>query len=215
MSWKRRAAMFGLLPTVLLVLVAALLGRSILFPPAPPRKADSARQSSATQGSDEQAGRTYSGPTPKVDFSGRWELDLAASDSLDEVLKACGVSAIERMFVNTAAVTQVITQTDQEVTIDVISGFYKRTDILLLDGRKTPGVDPAGRAVESASSWNADGTAIVTSVWLQPGQPPLEMTRTLEDSQTMYVVDEYAPADGPRLTCRRIYRRIGETSPAK
>ena len=36
--------------------------------------------------------------TPHVDFSGRWELDLKASDSLDEMLKACGISLAEPGF---------------------------------------------------------------------------------------------------------------------
>ncbi len=119
-------------------------------------------------------------PTPQVDFSGQWQLDLKASDSLDEILKAIGTSAIERMILDNAPITQVVKQTDAVITINITSGPYHRTDVLWLDGRQTKAEDPSGRPVISVSTWNDEGTAVVTKVWqeTQLDFPPWVMTRT-------------------------------------
>ena len=95
---------------------------------------------------------------PRVDFSGRWELDLKASDSLDEILKACDVSLAERWILDNAPVLQDVKQTPSEVTIDITSGPYHRNDVMRLNGQRVkaevPG-GPAGRIVDRLERrWN-------------------------------------------------------------
>ena len=124
---------------------------------------------------------------------------MKASDSLDEILKACGVSAIERMILDNAPITQDVRQTRDEITIDIASGPYHRTDVMWLDGRRTKSEDPAGRPVVSESFWNDEGTAVITKIWQENllDFPPWTMTRTLsEDGNTAYVLNEYAPVEG-------------------
>jgi hypothetical protein len=153
--------------------------------------------------------------TPRVDFSGRWELDLKASDSLDEILKACGVSLAERWILDKAPILQDVKQTPSEVTIDITSGPYHRNDVMLLNGQRVNAEDPAGRPVESSTVWNEDGTALITSIWARSDQPPWVMTRTLsDDGNTTIVLNEVSTPEGRPIACKRIYRRIGEANSA-
>jgi len=52
-----------------------------------------------------------------VDFTGRWVLDLQASDSMDELLKVLGRSWVDRKISSKTETIQKITQTVTELTI--------------------------------------------------------------------------------------------------
>jgi hypothetical protein len=215
MQHRRSLLMVGLLSAAVLLL-AGWLGRSMM-PTAGSRTGQAgdsdvgaASDDVATEGTASESGRPI--PIAQVDFSGQWQLDLKASDSLDAILAACGISAIERMILDNAPITQDVRQTREEITIDVTSGPYHRTDVMWLDGRRTKSEDPAGRPVVSESFWNDEGTAVITKIWQENllDLPPWTMTRTLsEDGNTAYVLNEYAPVDGAPLASRRIYHRLG------
>ena len=212
MQPRRSFLPIGLLSACVLLLAGWLAWSMIPTSPGRPQAAVDDADALAEGALPVDAATGQPLPTPQVDFSGQWQLDLKASDSLDEILKAIGTSVVERMILDNAPITQVVTQTDSVITIDITSGPYHRTDVLWLDGRQTKSEDPSGRPVISVSTWNDEGTAVVTKVW-QESQldfPPWVMTRTLtDDGRTTYVVNEYAPVDGAPLASRRVYRRIG------
>ena len=56
-----------------------------------------------------------------ADYSGTWILDLSASDSLEPLLQAPGVSLIQRKAAANMAVTQQITQTGDKLTFKVVT----------------------------------------------------------------------------------------------
>jgi hypothetical protein len=147
--------------------------------------------------------------SPAVDFSGQWQLNVEASEPLDEIMKAIGVSIIERTLVNNTVVTHIIRQTADELTIEVKTAFFSRTDHLPLNGEPAQTADPTGRPVESTSVWSDDGTQLITKVWVPRDRQRFTMTRSLDAGQdAMEVLIEFFPKEGKSLTSRRVYRRV-------
>ncbi len=144
-----------------------------------------------------------------VDFSGKWQLDVDASDSLDAILTAIGLSYVERALVNNTVVTHVITQTPHELTIEVQTTFFGRTDHLPLNGQPADAVDPAGRPVESVTTWSDDGRQLTTKILVRPDNQHFTLTRSLDEGQDlMKVLVEFLSAKGQNLSSRRVYRRV-------
>ena len=183
---------------------------------APPRSnANGSRENEAAAATadtpEQRAAADADGPqaSPPVDFSGQWQLDVKASDSMDPILEAVGLSFLERALFNNSVVTHIITQTAERFTIEVKTAFFSRTDNLPLNGEPTPTVDPAGRPVESTSVWSDDARQLITRIRVTPDQQEFTMTRSLDEGQdTMEVLIEFFPKEGKSLTSRRVYRRI-------
>jgi hypothetical protein len=173
--------------------------------------AEEHEQSPATGDSPEQAtdADQVGSATPQVDFSGQWQLNVEASDSLDEIMKAIGVSFIQRGLVNNTVITHTIQQTADELTIEVKTTFFSRTDRLPLHGEPAQTTDPSGRPVESTSAWSDDGRQLITKIWVPRDQQRFTMTRSLDEGQdAMEVWIEFFPKAGKSLTSRRVYRRV-------
>jgi len=167
-------------------------------------RAAAADQADPTADTD-QAGSA----SPAVDFSGQWQLNVEASEPLDEIMKAIGVSIIERTLVNNTVVTHIIHQTADELTIEVKTAFFGRTDHLPLNGEPAQTADPRGRPVESTSAWSDDGTQLITKVWVPRDRQRFTMTRSLDAGQdAMEVLIEFFSKEGKSLTSRRVYRRV-------
>jgi hypothetical protein len=147
--------------------------------------------------------------TPQVDFTGQWQLDTKASDSLDAILTAIGLSIIERALVNNTVVTHVIAQSDDEFTIEVKTAFFSRTDHLPLNGELAQTTDPGGRLVESVSVWSDDGKQLITKILVKREQQRFTMTRSMDELHDMMeVLIEFFPKQGKPMTSRRVYQRV-------
>jgi hypothetical protein len=162
------------------------------------------------------AGPDGSAPSPQVDFSGQWVLDVKASDSIDAMLTAIGLSIIERALVNNTTVTHIIHQTADEFTIEVKTAFFSRTDHLPLNGDPAQTTDPSGRPVESVTAWNDDARRLITKIWVPRDKQRFTMTRSLDEGHdTMEVLIEFFPKEGKSMTSRRVYRRVNSVAADK
>ncbi|MDX2271863.1 MAG: hypothetical protein NW237_07920 [Cyanobacteriota bacterium] len=144
-------------------------------------------------------------------FSGVWQLDLKASDSIDEIMKVQGFSGIERNFAAKMAVTQTITQTDQVVTITIKNPANTTTEELKLDGSEENKSTPRMGEVTTRSFWDPSGTALITELDMttKDGAPAeLIIRRYLEDNgNTMVQAMELKLAQGDVLKANRVFRK--------
>ena len=68
------------------------------------------------------------------DFSGTFKLDLKASDSLDEMLKAQGASWVERKAAGSVVVTQIVRHRGDVVEMVVKSSLKTRKETIRIGG---------------------------------------------------------------------------------
>ena len=173
----------------------------------------------ATEAADDPAAAAESEKPvikPSVDFTGSWQLDSEASDSLDEILKAIGLSIFERTLVNNTVVTHVIQQTDDEFVIEIKTSFFGRTDRLPTNGQLAETTDPGGRAVESTSRWSDDGERLISKINVVKDKQRFTLTRSMDKANDrMDVLIEFFAADGKTMSARRIYRRVAAESASK
>lgn len=204
MSRRRRTTIYVLTAAVGLVAVGCLWRRSAMNP---------LKAAPVGRPAPNVALRDMAESAPRIDFSGRWELDREASDSLDPVLAAYGVSALERSLICNAPVTQVITQTDTMLEVRVISGWFQHTEQMPTTGQPYQALAMTGKAVESVTHWNAAGDTLLTEAWPGGNAKKVTITRTLE-ADSMRVETRYYCQNGEMLTCRRLFHRPpGDSSP--
>jgi len=145
------------------------------------------------------------------DYSGTWKLDLKASDSVDDLLKAQGKSWVERTAARNMAVIQVIRQSGDTLGIAVHTSVKDRDDTLRIGGGwEEKDSDDSGK-VRSRTDWDPDGTTLVTrtAMTLKDGVPAeFIVRRTLPDPKTLLQVIELRFDDGRTLTARRVLRRV-------
>lgn len=202
LSRKRRTALY-LLTAALGMVAAACLWRRSEF----------SAVEAAPAGVRHSGAGTAAKAAPRVDFSGPWELDLEASDSLDPILTAYGLSALERSLICNAPVTQTITQTPGQLEIAASSGWFKHTETMPTLGQPHQALAVTGKPVEAVTNWNDGGDALVTVAWPGGNARQVTITRSLE-GESMVVETRYFQQSGETLACRRIFRRLpGEASP--
>ena len=152
-----------------------------------------------------------SGPVPTPDFSGTWKLDVAHSGDMTAILEIVGLSWFERLAVQGIAVTQTISQSADELRIEIHAAFLTRRERLRTDGHPTPLTDPNGTPVLSRTTWTPDHRALVTdtSAVLADGERvPLKMTRSISaDGRLMYVVNEARPPGTEPIVVTRVFER--------
>ena len=148
------------------------------------------------------------------DFSGVWALDLNAPEatSMEAMLAAQGVSWINRKLADTLAMTQVITQTDKTLTIQVSTALGTQTQILTMDGSsEIRDTDRKIGKVASRSFWDKTGSSLVTvSNYTMPDGQKAEWTirRYLKDEGRSLIVDHLLIIeDGRKLIATRVLRR--------
>jgi hypothetical protein len=155
------------------------------------------------------AGGARAGEHP--DFSGTFALDLAASDSLDALLKAQGASWLERQAAARASVTQVVRHRGDSLAITVKSSLGTRTNQVRIGGGWETKQGERGQA-RTRTDWAADGQSLVTRTELpQKKGPPVVLTvrRSLADGgRTTVQLLELRAQDGARYRARRILRRV-------
>lgn len=147
----------------------------------------------------------------KVDFTGTWELDLDASDSVEAIMKAQGRSWAERKIADNLVVTQTITQSAETMVVEVTSTVKDKREVLKLDGsEEVKKTDDAGSVV-SRTFWQAGGTQLVTEniMTLADGaKVNMVLTRFLEEEGKVMRQDiSLKLSDGQVLTARRVLRQ--------
>jgi len=146
------------------------------------------------------------------DFTGTWKLDLAASDSLDEMLKAQGASWLERKAAGSVVVTQKLKQKGaDEYEVCMETSLGKNCNDLKIGVGWEEKANDKGKA-RARTDWSADGKALVTLTETTPAKEasPIEfrMTRTLQDDgKTTVQLLELKGKDGKLCKARRILRK--------
>jgi hypothetical protein len=147
----------------------------------------------------------------RPDFSGTFKLDLKASDSLDELLKAAGASWVERKAAGSVVVTQTVRHRGDRLEIEAKSSFKTRKDTIRVGAGWEERETEMGRG-RARTDW--DGAVLVTRVEVKPKKgaaAELTTRRSLTDGgQTTVQALELRAPDGKVYKARRILRRVAE-----
>ena len=110
------------------------------------------------------AGWNIMAEIPHPDFNGFWKMNLDDPEStpMSNLLKALGRSWLVRKMADSVTTTQKITQTEEQMIIEIDSGIRKKTEILVLDGSvEVKELDTLGVNAEVRSFWSEDGQTII------------------------------------------------------
>ena len=88
-----------------------------------------------------------------VDFTGQWQMDLAASDALGPLLRELGLNRVVAALVGRLSVQQSITQDSDGVTVRVKTAVSEDTLDLRFDGSVVAARGISGGAASCASRW--------------------------------------------------------------
>lgn len=123
-----------------------------------------------------------------VDFSGKWVLDLAASDmkAMDEFLQVRGVGWMKRTLVGKATPTMVIDQTKEEITVATVTPFQTLKKTLKLDGSSQKDTDDLSGIEGDVTCTIIDGLWSV--VMVLPNETTFTVDRTLEDGNLIFII---------------------------
>ncbi len=101
--------------------------------------------------------------------------------------------------------------TPERYVVHVSSGWYRRTDVLPLDGFTRPTTYARTGEVKVRSERQGDALYTAARVMLRDGREALlTSTRSLMDDDTLKLVMEFVGPDGERLAADRIFRRYVE-----
>jgi len=155
------------------------------------------------------AGVFYAGSAWGADFSGVWELDLKASDSPVPMMEATGAPWYERQAAKSMGVTQTITQTAAQVTLQVDSAAHDREETLPLDGSPFQSTDRHGEPVSSSTTLVGETMVTKSTAKVHDGRRvPVTITRTLEDGgKTLVQVVKMEVDVAKPLVMKRVFRK--------
>ena len=149
----------------------------------------------------------------RPDFSGTFKLDLKASDSLDELLKAQGASWVERKAAGSTVVTQIVRHRGDVVEIQVKSSLRSRKETIRIGAGWEERETDMGKG-RARTDWDADGKTLVTRMEVKSKKGEtgeMIMRRSLADEgQTTVQALELRGKDGKTYKARRILRRVPE-----
>lgn len=143
-------------------------------------------------------------------FDGVWTLDPDASEPIGEILEAQGLSWIERALAESGTPTHTIRTTGDQAVVDVRSGWYRRQDVLHLDG--VPRQVSVARVgdVDVASELREDALITRAVLPLRDGRTGVLISeRRVLDPDTLLLVMIFESPDGEVLTADRVFRRGG------
>ena len=141
------------------------------------------------------------------DVQGTWVVDLEASDSLDPLLEAQGVSWAKRKLANSVEVTQTYVRKGAQVTLDVKSPVGTRTETLTTDGKLRSVTTELGK-MQVSHRW--DGEVLVTKQVRETKAGQLTVTVRREvsaDGKTMTLRMTLERPDEKRVVVRRVFRK--------
>jgi len=146
----------------------------------------------------------------RPDFTGRWQLDRQASDSVEPILAAQGIGWFKRKVVAGLAMTQHIEQRGDTIDVVIETTYKTRSQRWIADGKPRPvDIDDGNKAV-SAHRFAQGSLVTVTTGTSEGGEAyTLRSTRSLLDGgQTMQVVLACTIGDDT-LRATRVFRREG------
>lgn len=149
-----------------------------------------------------------------ANFSGTWVTDMNAPEgtSLNALLEAHGVPWVQRRVMDTLSVTQVITQTEKSITIQLKTAMGIETLTFTLDGvTEFQNLDKTLGKVESRSFWEKNGQVLVTVAKfknMQGRNTAWTTRRHLADKGRTMIVDHSLKLDdGRNVIGKRILRK--------
>lgn len=147
----------------------------------------------------------------QVDFSGSWELDSDASDSMDAIFNLQKISWLKKKFGAKLDAKSVIKQTSEglSITFDNLAG--KTTQHLYFDGKEHLTKNPAGHDARFSTTWSKDGKVLTStgpSITKDGLNGTLTEVRTLsEDNATMFLTISVKLPNGKSASVRRVFRK--------
>jgi hypothetical protein len=148
------------------------------------------------------------------DFRGEWKYDRDASDSVDPLLEAKGISYLKRIALAKLPILHVIGGDHKRLAVTVkMPPFVEQTEELPTDGTPTKSASPEekGKMLDAVTRWSDDGQSLVTTTVDETDGKlaRLVITRSLDpDRRTMYVDFQlHLPGREP-LKARRVFRLI-------
>lgn len=142
------------------------------------------------------------------DFSGTWELDRKASESLDDILKVQGISYIKRKVVGALDVTQRIQQSATTLNVEIETVRGTRQTKWVADGEPRPRTRADGLEVLDAHVIEGEAFVTTTTGKTSKGVPFTLISRrtVLEDGKTT-AIDVACTVEGTTHEARRLFRR--------
>ena len=153
----------------------------------------------------------------RADFSGRWEMDLVASDKLGAILRELGLNPVLASVVTRLPVKETISQQGDAVVVRVTTRISESV-LELRPGELTymPGI--AGGTAAAISTWLDEArlktVQALDGTCCQPDEPSADTfvtVRSLRDGRSS-LVEECSVLRGgvlvPGCSARRILRRV-------
>ncbi len=141
-------------------------------------------------------------------WTGRWALDLEASDPIDAIMALQGYTWIERKAAASMSVTQVIALEGSHMTVAVRSVLKSSHEDIFIDGVARKQKGRSGLATVT-HTWDPDGSIRTVATMADGDGCPCALTliRTVSGD----VLDqrfELVRNDGQRAIVRRVLRRV-------
>eukprot|EP01123_Difflugia_compressa_P011446 TRINITY_DN4564_c0_g1_i1.p1 TRINITY_DN4564_c0_g1~~TRINITY_DN4564_c0_g1_i1.p1 ORF type:complete len:145 (+),score=35.51 TRINITY_DN4564_c0_g1_i1:27-461(+) len=138
-------------------------------------------------------------------LNGTWELDLKASEPIDEILEAQGVGWAKRKVISGLAITETITITPNNVTINKQTSVKNVRDELPLNTEQEVDDDVAGKVKQIVT---ADGGKLKIHLKSIKGSTEVVNTRSLLDDGRVLLEIHFTDKDkGKELIRKRYYNR--------
>jgi hypothetical protein len=148
---------------------------------------------------------------PRPDFTGTWKLDLKASDSFDAVLKAQGISAIERKVLSTLQTTHIILQKEDWIQVTIKTPVSTKTQEFILDGSISEIESQRFGCIRGKNFWDDDQMSWVLVAQMVVNKNPIELitTRTLEGlGELMKMKVQVNQANVLPFVANRVFHRL-------
>jgi len=138
-------------------------------------------------------------------FTGKWVLDQKASDPIDELLEARGISWLKRKIAGSLTITQELSFSGEYFIVNFQTVIKERTDKMKLDG--TPFEFESAEFGKVIAYSKFDSEVLETSMTANDGTNVIR--RFLQDEGKTLITDmHYVSKDGGHvLTCKRVFRR--------
>lgn len=136
-----------------------------------------------------------------ADFSGKWVLDLRASNSPHAMLKRLGASWVELWFGGSIQMEATYTQTPQLLTVDRQGFGFRKTDVIRLDNIPEIQQNSLLGRYTIRTYWSESGTQLISDISFR--------TKDSRDAQ-MTVVRELADG-GKTLVWSSTLKIAGES----
>ena len=142
-----------------------------------------------------------------ADLSGHWVLDAGASQPIDPILAAQGVSWAKRKAAEYLDTDCTIVQSGERLVLTFRGPLGTVTQTLVADGQPHATVNPAGLPTTWTTSWQGEALVSVGTTQAEGQQAALTERRTLSADQQVLSLALTLSAGGQQTTVQRVFRR--------